>query len=269
LIPTDNSKVGWALSYSEILASLNWPFPAYIDLKSELRKTVNGFQAQQGRLGKWREKRRLNRVFALAKTDFMSALFRDHSRKVFEYWKASPVFKSKLPLLAEIELAYQREQWAVCLPAALPLLDFMIRTYFGADKRDVSIATLCAAFRSAKVFPKDLKPGYAIWEGQKNPDRGNALASSEDEDLRIIGVLLSSFLEFAKIYYSRSRPDSAVLNRHAILHGFTEYWNCENNAKLLTFLDLTLRLQRPLEVVIHGANAPWLSSRQTPTVQDL
>src|ERR1700730_15360289 len=104
-IPADSSKVGWALSYSEILASLNWPFPAYIDLKSELPGIVNGFQAQQGRLGKWREKRRLNRVFALANTDFMSAIFRTYSRKVFEYWKASPVFKSKLPILAEIELA--------------------------------------------------------------------------------------------------------------------------------------------------------------------
>ncbi len=263
---TDTNKVGWVLSFSEILAAQNWPFPAYLDLKHELQLLVSNerrriSREQLGGPWKWLETRRSKKIFALAETDYMSTLFRTHSRKIFEYWKASPLLASKLPILNEIDLAYQRGSWAVCLPAALPLLDFLIREYYAANKHDVSIGTLCAAFKNAKVFPKDLKPGYAVWTGRENPEQGNALARSEDEDLRIIGVFLSSFLEFANIYYAPFKPKSeipAVLNRHAILHGRTEYWNCEYVSKMLTFFDLTLRLQLALEVLIHGANAPWL-----------
>jgi hypothetical protein len=209
----------------------------------------------------WAETRRIKKLFALAETDFMSTFFRNHSVEIFEYWKTSPLMASKRPILNEVELAYQHENWAVCLPATLPLLDFLIRAYYGVGDGDLSIGTLCSAFKIAKVFPKDLKPGYAVWKGQKSPELGNALARSEEEDLRIVGVFLSSFLEFANIYYGPFKPKAdvpAVLNRHAILHGRTEYWNCEYTSKILTFFDLTLRLQRPLEVLIHGREAPWL-----------
>jgi len=145
----------------------------------------------------------------------------------------------------------------------LPLLDFLIRAYFGTDQLNVSIQTLRNAFEKASIFPKDLQPGYAVWKGQQNPDEGNNVARSLEDDLRLTGVFLSSFVEFANAYYGWYRTDTnepRVLNRHAILHCATDYWTRNYTSKLLTFLDLALRLQRPLEVIIHGAEAPWLKA---------
>lgn len=239
-------------SYSDLLASLNWPFPAYLDFNHALQDFLRTRQRarlrrKRGGPWQWLENRRLEKLLASArKSDLTTGFFRTHSQEIFEFWKASPLLANKLQILKEIEQSYQLGFWAVCLPAALPLLEFLIRVYYGGDNdRDLSIGTLCSAFKSAKVSPRDLKPGY------------------EEEGLGITGIFLCSFLEFAGIYYGpfKPKPDvPAVLNRHAILHGRTEYWNCEYTSKILTFLDLTVRLQRPLEVLIHGSKAPWLKT---------
>ena len=273
---TNTRTVNLFLSFSDVLAEQNWPFPAYLDLKREQQLLISNEQrrvVRERRRGplNWIQRSRDAKIFALASTDFMSALFRSHSRRIFEYWNASPLFSNKLPIIRDIEQTYRREYWAACLPTALPLLDFLIRTYFGTDQLDVSIQTLRTGFEKARIPPKDLKPGYAVWEGQRNPDEGNLLARSLDDDLRLPGVLLSSFVKFADAYYAWYKTDASasvpkVLNRHAILHCATEYWTREYVSKLLTFLDLALRLRRPLEVLIHGAKAPWLkasASRKT------
>jgi hypothetical protein len=194
----------------------------------------------------------------------MSREFRSHSSRIFDYWRASKVLSSKVPIIRDIELTYRHEYWAACIPTALPLLDFLIRTYLETDQLNVTIQTLLNAFERASILPKDLMPGYAIWKGQENPADGNTIASSLDDDLRLPGVLLSSFVKFANAYYGWYKTDTnepKILNRHAILHCATDYWTREYTSKLLTFLDLALRLQHPLEVIIHGAEAPWLKAR--------
>src|SRR5579864_6798173 len=101
---TNTSTVNFFLSFSDVLAEQNWPFPAYLDLKREKQLFVSNEQRRilrERRRGplNWLQKRRDARVFALASTDFMSALFRSHSRRIFEYWNASPLFSSKLPII--------------------------------------------------------------------------------------------------------------------------------------------------------------------------
>ncbi len=276
---TPTSTVNYFLSFSNVLAELNWPFPAYADLRAALQLQISNERrrvlSERGRGPLRWVKRRLQRsrdekLFALASTDFMSGWFQSHSRGIFSYWNAAPVFSSKLPIIKDIEETYRHGFWAACIPTALPLLDFLIRAYFETDQFSVSIQTLRNAFEMASILPKDLMPGYAVWEGQRNPEGGNAVARSVEDDLRLPGVLLSSFVEFANAYYGWYKTDTnepKVLNRHAILHCATDYWTREYTSKLLTFLDLALRLQRPLEVIIHGADAPWLKAARDQLVR--
>ena len=99
----------------------------------------------------------------------------------------------------------------------------------------------------AGLRPQDLMPGFAIWDGQRDPEKGNAFATSVEEDLRLPGVFLSSFFEFADRYYGRYKSTTAAprspLNRHAIMHGVPGFRSEANAARILTFVDLTLALE--------------------------
>jgi hypothetical protein len=153
--------------------------------------------------------------------------------------------------------------WAACISTTVPLLDFAMRAYFQTEKLNVSLQVLRDAFfNEAKLKPKDLMPGIAIWAGHVDPERGNTFAKSLNEDLRLPGIYLSSFFEFADRYYgwysSADGTPCTALNRHAIMHCSSEYWTEPNAVRILTFLDLTLRLELVLKVLIRGEE-----SRQT------
>lgn len=99
-------------------------------------------------------------------------------------------------------------------------------------------------------------PG-TVWDGN------NLFVRASEDDLRLTGVLLSSFFHFARHYYawydnSVTPPES--LNRHAIIHGAFDDWSEENALRVLTFLDLTLRLEKPLRYLINGNVTPNKSS---------
>jgi hypothetical protein len=277
---TRTSTVNLVLSFSNMFAAEGWPFPAHLDLRRELDLFVKGWPPERPSLArKW--KRLIRRfgakvMLALLKgvvpeeqgdsglSSVMVGFFARDSKEIFEFWRSCPILSSKLPIIRGVEQTYRNRYWAACLPTALPILDFVIRTYFETNTLKVTIDTLHQAFEKAHILPKDLKPGYAVWQGRKQPDEGNAFADSLDQDLRLPGVLLASFVQFAADYYGWYKLDvgnPSVLNRHAILHCASEYWNSEYTTKFLMFLDLTLRLRRPLEVIIHGANAPWLRSQ--------
>ena len=102
-------------------------------------------------------------------------------------------------------------------------------------------------------------PGHSLPEGNRDPDKGNAFANAIEEDLRLPGVYLASFVEFADRYYqwykSAEIDSNTQLNRHAIIHCASEYWTQANAVRILIFLDLTIRLQRTLRILIHGKAA--------------
>ena|SRR5438094_5816276 len=127
---------------------------------------------------------------------------------------------------------------------ALGLLDFIMREYFQTNRLDVSLQTLRNAFDKARILPRHLKPGYGVWDLTQETESG-ILFSSLDEDLRLPGVFLSSFVEFGSSYYAWYKiadETPSTLNRHAIMHCASKYWAPHNAARLLTFLDLSLRL---------------------------
>ena len=109
------------------------------------------------------------------------------------------------------------------------------------------------SFKDAGMTPRDLKPGYIAWEIASEKD--NPLDKVSQNDLRLIGIGLGSFFDFAEIYYSYVKKDKATneLNRHAILHCASvsdDVWTKINATKLLMFIDLTLRLEEPLSILL-------------------
>jgi hypothetical protein len=262
---TRTRAVNMLLAWNDVLTNFNWPFPGYIDLRCELPtgkgKPVKGPALFSGIMGKvlttvleGRGREQNARVFL---DIAMPYLFQRQSESVFQYWSRHPLLNAKQPILENLYRCYNAKLWAACVPTALPLLDHVMRSYFATDKLRVSVQTLRDAFEKARILPKDLKPGFAVWDGARNPDTGNSLTTSLEKDLRLPGVFLSSFAEFAGRYYAwykstaASPPDE--LNRHAIMHCACEYWTELNTAKLFTFFDLMLRIEKPLCILIHGA----------------
>jgi hypothetical protein len=261
---TRTSTVNFLLSVNDVLADFNWPFPGYVNLRRELAHGKEKAICSEGSMlavvveavnqvlrGRGQEERA--RAFL---DQAMADLFKRQAESVFQYWREHPLLIPKRPILGDLRRCYEEKLWAACLPTALPLLDLVMRAYFATDKLRVSVQTLWNAFEKAKILPKDLKPGFAVWHGSRDPDSGNAFAVTLEDDLRLPGVFLSSFVEFASRYYSwykvtsDSPPDK--LNRHAVMHCASEYWSEVYTTKLLTFLDLTLRLEKPLRILIHG-----------------
>jgi hypothetical protein len=88
---TRTTTVNWALSFSNILAAQNWPFPAYLDLKYEMQRQISNDsrrvlnQRRRGPLGWFHRSLQRYRdaaLFAKASTDFMSAEFQSHSERI-------------------------------------------------------------------------------------------------------------------------------------------------------------------------------------------
>ena len=68
------------------------------------------------------------------------------------------------------------------------------------------------------ITSKSLKPGYIAWDIANEQPRLTDEATQTD--LRLVGIGLGSFLDFASIYYSWYRKNKGVteLNRHAVIH---------------------------------------------------
>jgi len=69
-----------------------------------------------------------------------------------------------------------------------------------------------------ELFWISLKPDYIAWEIANEPQR--LTGDATQTDLRLMGIRLGSFLDFASIYYSWHRKNNGVtkLNRHAVIH---------------------------------------------------
>jgi len=271
---TRTSTVNLFVSLNDVLLEFNWPFPSYVNLQSEVARQRFGAPSRRLRCltdlisrgpsllasvtipGLIPDKQKARGLFDAS----MVRLFRWNAESVFKYWQAHPLLVSRRKVLGDLTRCYEKKLWAACVPTALPLLDLVMRAYFGSDKLSVSVQTLRNAFQKSSILPKDLKPGYAVWKGSRDPASGNAFATALREDLRLPGVCLSSFVEFANTYYAwyTAAPagTSVTLNRHAVMHCASEYWSEINATKLFTFFDLTLRIEKPLRFIIHGSAIP-------------
>ncbi len=275
---TRTNTVNLVNSLNGCLIDLNWPFPAYLNLRVELQKPI--YCGDKG-LNRWqaflkRMQRRNSPIYIVLKAKIadamdgvdgsalcdkeMVSMFERYRDDIFCSFADSNILQSKRQILKDIEKAYCQKMWAACITTTYPLLDFIIRTYFNTEQINVSIQVLRDAFFTiAKLHPKDLMPGYSIWDGKSDPEKGNTLAKTIEEDLRLPGIYLSSFFEFADKYYgwykSTKTEPQTPLNRHAIMHCSSEYWTQSNAVKVLTFLDLTIRLESVLKILIHGEEA--------------
>ena len=248
---TRTSTINLFQSINDVLIEAEWPLPSYIDLKDTIPNQIKlvllmpNFLVLAKELGQ-------DESFNFE----MSKLFRKYSKQVFANFKENLLLKSQGRIIAEIERAYRLKMWAVCITSIFPLLDLVARSYFKTDNLRVSIQELEQAFTLADIKPVDLKPGFSIHERQQDFGQKDVLISSPEEDLRLLGIYLSSFLEFAKRYYgwytSTSSKPSSKLNRHAIIHCASECWTESNVVRLLMFLDLTIQLEDVFKILIHG-----------------
>lgn len=281
---TRTSTVNLLQSVNVLLIDLDWPFPAYLDLRTEFDRIHKNFRSiERGWLGTievlfhgpsfaltvlgisianlrgkielrntLEERERANRA--------MTQFFRMHQDEIFNDLQKARVLQSSRLILKDIERAYEKEMWAACITTTVPLLDSVVRAFFHTDRINVTIQTLRDAFfHEARLQPKDLMPGYAVWDGARDAATGNTLAKSVEEDLRLPGIYLSSFFEFAGRYYqwyaSGNSCQDGTLNRHAIMHGAFDHWTEPNAVRMLTFLDLTIRLEPALRLLMHGRDA--------------
>jgi len=281
---TRTSTVNLLQSVNVLLIELDWPFPGYLDLRAEFDRMQKDFKSTHrdwlGRMeilfhGPSFTLTALGCSLANLKDELggtkpgkarglmdrgMGDLFKRHQDRVFKDLHEAEVLQRHKPVLKDIELAYEKEMWAGCITTTVPLLDAAVRAFLETDRINATIQTLRDAFYDeAELRPRDLMPGYAVWDGASNPARGNTLAKSVEEDLRLPGIYLSSFLEFAGRYYewyaSANSSQDGNLNRHAIMHGAFEHWTEPNAVRMLTFLDLTIRLEPALRLLLHGEHA--------------
>jgi hypothetical protein len=231
---TNTRTVNATLALSSLLMQLDWPFPAYLDMEREFRKSARELNAL--RKLKWLAVPYLLVRPSLGAISIASIvadkdegappkavldaaivnIFRRNHDSILDYLAGSPVLRSRQPIVRDIQQTYRRKLWAATITTTVPLLDFAMRDYFGTTNLYVTVQVLRDAFiRIAKIHPKGLMPGSAVWDGQQDPTKGNAFAQTLEEDLRLPGVYLASFLEFADRYYewyttTDTRPRSSL-----------------------------------------------------------
>lgn len=269
---TRTSTVNYFVAFGDLFRESGWPFPAYLDLENEIRRSnrAMGFVKWPfSQLFSWRSinlsllSLSLLRISDSQKqkiiAQFLSRRFHKASKEVFAFWKAHPLIQSKRQVISDLEKAYNAKLWGTCIPSILPLIDHVMRDYFQTDDLLTSVGTLVKAFQIANLTSESVKPGYVVfWDNKYEKSDIVRVADSVEKDLRLPGVYLSSFVDFAFRYYSRhitaSNPEE--VNRHAVLHGDMNYWSKAQTTKVLMFFDLVVKLEPVLRIIIGKATTP-------------
>lgn len=226
---TRTSTINLILSFNELLLEYKWPFPAYIleyssnnwgKAKSYLaffsvvyfRKINNFLQFKQKSPPPLHDLK--NNI-----SDFIALSFLFHEKNIFIGWKSNHNFQGKAYLIDNIRTCYKKGLWYACIVASFPLLDLLCRKYFNSSKLEKDITVMLSTFKAAGITSRDMKPGHIAWDVAK--EQGLSADKATLTDLRLVGIGLGSFLDFAGIYYAWYRKDKgmAELNRHAIIHG--------------------------------------------------
>lgn len=173
------------------------------------------------------------------------------SRKLFRQWRSTKMLDAHHQELKEIQEIYVNGYWYSCVAAVFPLLDSVCRELLQTENLTKGVGHINKIFSQANICLESLRPGHGAWDyAEKN---GANAQESSNKDLRLVGVALDSFLQFAAIYYGHftQGQDTSVLNRHAVLHGARgKIWTKEDATKLLLFLDLMINLVPVFEILL-------------------
>lgn len=261
-IYTRTSTINFILSLSEFLYERNWPFPAYIlEIKPSYIKIIISSSV----FFLWSIKQKflefiMNKETTIQKEKiqyfidrFICNLFYLCKKEIFLKWKSNPIFVKKHYIIDNIYFTYKSKYWYSCIISAMPLLDFLCRNYFNTNRLERDITQLISIFRKSGILARNVKPGHIAWEVAK--EAGENTKEATEKDLRLVGIYLGSFLDFADIYYDYYRKETPNLvkniNRHAIIHGSDlDIWNKENATRILIFLDLMLCLEPALRILL-------------------
>lgn len=260
---TRTSTVNLFLSVGNGLAEASWPFPAFIDLDKELADIDEDFgqipalRRLTGRQSlSWSLVRiGMSGVDDMTQRQMIDALlcrrFKKASARVFEYWHNHSLLRSRRRLLQDVITAYRQRLWGVCIPGLFPILDFTMRHCLQTDDLRVSVGTVAEAFKKAGISAESLKPGSGIWNARKTGV--DPVFDDVGRDLRLPGLYLASFVDFAQKFYawhSAASGRPVTPNRHAAVHGVVEDWSEADTVKVLMFLDLTIKLEPVLDIVL-------------------
>lgn len=259
---TRTSTINLILSLSEFLYERNWPFPAYIlEIKPSYIKIIISSSV----FILWLIKQKILEFFINKKTTiqkekiqyfidrFMCNLFYLCKKEIFSKWRSNPIFVKKHYIIDNIYFNYKSKYWYSCIISTMPLLDFLCRNYLSTNRLEHDITQVISMFRKSGILAKHVKPGHIAWKVAEE-ERKNIKEATE-KDLRLVGIYLGSFLDFADIYYAYYRKETPSLvnniNRHAIIHGSDlDIWNKENATRILIFLDLMLYLEPALRILL-------------------
>jgi hypothetical protein len=185
----------------------------------------------------------------------MVALVRLSAGKLFTRWRNNKVLCNYSSELREIEKAYRKKQWYLCVAGLFPILDYVGRSLLQTTNLVKGVGHLNKIFSDAGITLEELRPGYGAWDYARKTRADPKTASNTD--LRLIGIAVESFLKFSAVYYKHCTNESSVnqLNRHAVMHGATNgICTKENATKMLLFLDLMVNLLPAFEILLRPAD---------------
>ncbi|MEA3642604.1 MAG: hypothetical protein VBE63_22065 [Lamprobacter sp.] len=181
----------------------------------------------------------------------MVTLVRLSCRSLFGRWKSTDILSGHQQELDEIRAVYLKGYWYPCITGIFPLLDYVCRKMLNTEDLRKGVGQINKVFQDASICLESLRPGHGAWDFAEKT--GANAQDLSDQDLRLIGVALESFLHFAGAYYGHatSARDAVALNRHTVLHGARDrVWTREDASKLLLFLDLMLMLIPVFEILL-------------------
>ena len=249
---------------NEGFIEFDWPFPVYIqNNKLANRKMYILLIAMlvpkyiKDKIVFWKpSEAKKEKELKLLTNRYMCRHFYFCKKEIFSSWKSNPIFSGKHYIIDNIYKTYSKGYWYSCMTSSFPLLDFLCRKYFNTKKLGRDITLIVSMFKKAGITSRDTMPGRVAWEVAK--ERGEDVQEATEKDLRLVGVALSSFLNFADIYYAYYRnsdfKSTETINRHAIIHGADyqeDIWTKENATKILIFLDLTLSLEPVFNILLN------------------
>lgn len=195
--------------------------------------------------------------------DFNIELFETNIEYVKSKILNNVLLAEKQTVIKEIFNNYNHENYASCICTLYPIIDFITRNYFGSSKFSKDITSVNAMFKAAGFDLNDidnLKPGAAtakfhrmVFEKKVTNKQWIEISDKNEYGLGFPGIALSSFLHFSYKYYEYYRTETVnnnYLNRHAILHGASNFYGTKVNAvKLFSYLYLMLELESVLKIV--------------------
>jgi len=264
-------------SSTKALNDKNWPLPLWFDYENVKVGFWNKLyyywkQSESWKIGKRFEAfeflsvPEINHIFfKLSYDDMLIEAFDTNKKYAFEMLLSNPLLKSRKEIINSVRNSYRNGNWVGCISTIFPLIDFVIRKFLNSTSLTDDVGKLCKLFdqngfnneNSVELMPQiafvsSLESTQSLFteEGMEK------FKKMQETNFRLIGAALSSFIQFANVYYSyykeeKKTEEIQLINRHAILHGaISDFGTKANTVKLITFLYLMLELEDVFEILL-------------------